>query len=101
MKNWDHLLNGHDKKPLWKFIVESEPEKIINWLTFKYIEDVLNPDQALKILIESKCLKKNRIDTILNEGYPSYTTAAWSPAGSFVFHLYVSNSTATDGFIPI
>ena len=35
-----------NKKPLWRFIVESEPEKILSWLTFKYIEDVLNPDQV-------------------------------------------------------
>ncbi len=72
---WD-LIAKKNKKPLWQFVVESEPEKIINWLTFKYIEDVLNPDQALKILNESKSLKKNRIEKILNEGYPSYTTAA-------------------------
>ena len=34
---WD-LIAKKNKKPLWKFIVESEPEKILSWLTFKYIE---------------------------------------------------------------
>ena len=72
---WD-LIAKKNKKPLWKFIVESEPERIIKWLTFKYIEDVLNPDQVLQILNESQSEKKFRIDSILNEGYPSYTTAA-------------------------
>ena len=72
---WD-LIAKKNKKPLWKFVSESEPEKILSWLTFKYIEDVLNPDQALQILKESQNKKKNRIDKILNEGYPSYTTAA-------------------------
>ena len=50
-------------------------QKKFSWLTFKYIEDVLTPDQALKILKDSQKIKA-RIDTILKEGYPSYTTAA-------------------------
>ena len=41
-------------------------EKIINWLTFKYIEDVLSPDQALEILYKSKGLIKNRLDLFDN-----------------------------------
>ena len=72
---WD-LIAKKNKKPLWRFVAESDPEKILSWLTFKYIEDVLNPDQALKILKDSQNDKKARIDTILKEGYPSYTTAA-------------------------
>ena len=64
-----------NKKPLWQFVVESEPEKIVSWLTFKYIEDVLTSDEALKILKNNQKINK-RIDTILKEGYPSYTTAA-------------------------
>ena len=35
---WD-LISRKNKKPLWKFVVESDPETIMNWLTFKYIED--------------------------------------------------------------
>ena len=72
---WD-LIAKKNKKPLWRFVAESVPEKILSWLTFKYIEDVLTPDQALKILKDSQNDKKARIDTILKEGYPSYTTAA-------------------------
>ena len=72
---WD-LIAKKNKKPLWRFVAESDPEKILSWLTFKYIEDALNPDQALKILKDSQNDKKARIDTILKEGYPSYTTAA-------------------------
>ena len=72
---WD-LIAKKNKKPLWRFVAESDPEKILSWLTFKYIEDVLTPDQALKILKDSQNDKKVRMDTILKEGYPSYTTAA-------------------------
>ena len=35
---WDLIAKKH-KKPLWQFVVESEPEKIVSWLTFKYIEE--------------------------------------------------------------
>ena len=72
---WD-LISKKNKKPLWKFVVESDPETIMNWLTFKYIEDVMTKDDAYKILTENQKHKKERTDIILTEGYPSYTTAA-------------------------
>ena len=72
---WDLISKKH-KKPLWKFVVESDPEKIMSWLTFKYIEDVMTKDDAYKILTENQKHKKERTDIILTEGYPSYTTAA-------------------------
>ena len=72
---WD-LIAKKNQKPLWQYVVESSPEKILSWLTFKNIEDVLSPDQAFKILELNQSKKQKRIDTILKEGYPSYTTAA-------------------------
>ena len=72
---WD-LISKKNKKPLWKFVVESSPETIMSWLTFKYIEDVMTKDDAYKILTENQKYKKERTDIILKEGYPSYTTAA-------------------------
>ena len=72
---WD-LIARKNQKPLWKFIVDSEPETIITWLTFKHIEDALTQDEAYNIILDSKKFKRDRIQTILNEGYPSYTTAA-------------------------
>ena len=72
---WD-LIAKQNKKPLWRYVVDSKPEKIISWLPFKHIEDVLNAEQALEIITESQKFKKDRLNTILNEGYPSYTTAA-------------------------
>ena len=72
---WD-LLAKKNKKPLWKFVVDSDPETIASWLPFKHIDDVLNRDEAIKILSLSDDVKTKRINTILEEGYPSYTTAA-------------------------
>ena len=72
---WD-LISKKNNKPLWRFIVDSKPETIMKWLTFKNIEDALTKDEAYKILSESQNYKENRIKIILEEGYPSYTTAA-------------------------
>ena len=72
---WD-LTAKKNKKPLWKFVIDSEPETIISWLTFKHIEDGLTKDEALNIITENQKYKNKRVEMILNEGYPSYTTAA-------------------------
>lgn len=72
---WD-IIAKKNQKPLWQFVVESKPETIMRWLTFKYIEDVISKDDAHKILTENQGFKKERINKILKEGYPSYTTAA-------------------------
>ncbi len=72
---WD-LIAKKNNKPLWRFIVDSEPETILNWLTFKHVEDVLSKEEAFEILSQNQKFKDQRIKTILEEGYPSYTTAA-------------------------
>ena len=72
---WD-IIAKKNKKPLWQFVVESKPETIMSWLTFKYIEDVMSKDDAFKILTDNQKFNKERTSKILQEGYPSYTTAA-------------------------
>ncbi|MDC1296474.1 fuconate dehydratase [Alphaproteobacteria bacterium] len=72
---WD-LIAKKNQKPLWQFVVESKPETIMGWLTFKYIEDVMTKDDAFKILLDNQKFVKERTSTVFKEGYPSYTTAA-------------------------
>jgi L-fuconate dehydratase len=72
---WD-IVSKKNQKPLWQFVVESKPETIMSWLTFKYIEDVMSKDDAFKILTENQEFISERKHKILKEGYPSYTTAA-------------------------
>ena len=52
------ILLLKNQKPLWKFIVDSDPETIMKWLTFKYIEDVLTKDEAFNILQNSQIHKE-------------------------------------------
>jgi len=33
---WD-LIAKKNQKPLWQFVVDSKPDTIMEWLTFKYI----------------------------------------------------------------
>jgi len=72
---WD-LIAKKSNKPLWKYIVEQDPDQIMNWLVFKYIEDTLSKEEAYNFLVESQKNKSERIEVLLREGYPSYTTAA-------------------------
>lgn len=72
---WDLIAKKY-QKPLWKYIVDCEPERIVSWMTFKYIEDVLSKNDAYTILENSQKFKNDRIAKIIEEGYPSYTTAA-------------------------
>lgn len=72
---WD-LLSRRANKPLWKMIVDMSPEELISCIDFKYLEDVLTPDEALAILEKLEPTKKEREQYLLENGYPSYTTGA-------------------------
>ena len=72
---WD-LIARKNKKPLWKYVVDSKPNKIIEWLPFKHIEDAISKNEALEILNLNQEFKNKRIKKLISEGYPSYTTAA-------------------------
>ena len=72
---WD-LYAKIEKKPLWQLLCEMSPEEIAGCIDFSYISDVLTPEEAIKILQEKSVGKKERIDTLLRDGYPAYTTSA-------------------------
>ena len=72
---WD-LYAKIEKKPLWQLLCEMSPEEIAGCIDFSYISDVLTPEEAIKILQEKSGGKKERLDTLLRDGYPAYTTSA-------------------------
>ncbi len=72
---WD-LISKKNKKPLWRYVVDTNPKKIIDWLPFKHVDDALSKNEALEILTKSQEYKNDRIKKLESEGYPSYTTAA-------------------------
>ena len=75
---WD-LLGKLEKKPLWKLLVDMDPEYLVNTLNFKYVEDVLTREEALQILKDLHPRRQELEQVILSQGYPAYTTGcAWS-----------------------
>ncbi|CAH1773130.1 unnamed protein product [Owenia fusiformis] len=72
---WD-LWAKIEGKPVWKLLVDMEPEKIISLIDFRYIEDALSKEEALEILRNNQAGKAEREKEIRTNGYPAYTTSA-------------------------
>jgi len=72
---WD-LWAKSEGKPLYRLLVDLEPEQVIAAIDFRYIEDALSPAEALGILQRARAGRDDRLATILQSGYPAYTTSA-------------------------
>jgi len=72
---WD-LYAKSEEKPLWRLLADMSPEEIVSCIDFSYISDVLTPDEAESILRKKSGGKKARIEQVMKEGYPAYTTSA-------------------------
>ncbi|PSL20169.1 L-fuconate dehydratase [Shimia abyssi] len=72
---WD-LLAKQSGKPVWRLVSEMSPEELVKLVDFRYMTDVLTPDEALDILRHGAVGKAARIETLKTEGYPCYTTSA-------------------------
>ncbi len=60
--------------PLWQLLASLTPEQIVALVDFRYLNDVLTPDQALAMLQAAEPGRADRQRTLLAEGYPAYTT---------------------------
>lgn len=72
---WD-LFAKVEKKPLWKLLSDMSPQQIVDCIDFSYITDALSPQEALTILSKAEPGKKERVEYLLKNGYPAYTTSA-------------------------
>lgn len=72
---WD-LWAKSEGKPLYRLLADLEPEQIIAAIDFRYIDDALSPAEALDILHRARAGRAERLATILESGYPAYTTSA-------------------------
>jgi L-fuconate dehydratase len=71
---WDMAARAAGK-PLWRFIADMTPEQIVRQVDFRYLTDALTPAQALDLLREAEAGKPARVEQLLSEGYPAYTTS--------------------------
>ncbi|KYF78692.1 fuconate dehydratase [Sorangium cellulosum] len=72
---WD-LWAKTARKPLWKLLVDMTPEELVRCVSFRYITDVLSPEEALEILRRSAATRGAREDEMRQRGFPAYTTSA-------------------------
>src|SRR5260221_2865650 len=56
---WDLYAKAEDK-PLWELLVDMTPEQVVDCIDFRYITDVLTPDEALVILRQHAASKAER-----------------------------------------
>jgi L-fuconate dehydratase len=72
---WD-LYAKVEGKPVWKLLVDMTPEQLVSCIDFRYITDVLTPDEALDILRKNAPTRGSREAQIGQRGYPAYITSA-------------------------
>lgn len=72
---WD-LYAKHERKPLWKLLVDMTPADIVACIDFKHVSDALTPEEALDILQRKSSTKHEREASVIQQGYPAYTTSA-------------------------
>jgi L-fuconate dehydratase len=60
--------------PLWRLLSEMSPEELVDLLDFRYLSDAITPNEALEILRSALPGRTARIDSLIRDGYPAYTT---------------------------
>ncbi len=72
---WD-LWAKVEGKPLWKLVADMTPEQFVGCVDFRYLTDVVTPDDAIQMLKRLEPTKAERIALLERDGYPAYTTSA-------------------------
>ena len=73
---WD-LWAKDEEKPLWKLLIELSPDKIINCIDWRHLEDSLSKKEAYDILEKNRLNKDNSEKKLLEYGLSAYSTAGW------------------------
>jgi L-fuconate dehydratase len=71
---WD-LWAKVEGKPLWRLLADMAPEELISCVDFRYITDMVTPEEALTLLRARQAGKADREAEMLRDGYPAYTTS--------------------------
>jgi L-fuconate dehydratase len=60
--------------PLWKLLLDLDPEQLVKVMDLSYVEEVLDEKKALQMLMEQQASRPAR-EGILEHGYPGYDTS--------------------------
>jgi L-fuconate dehydratase len=97
---WD-LAARRAGKPVWRFLADMSPERIVGLIDFRYIEDALTPAEALEILRSAEPGRDDRIAELERSGYPAYTTTPGWIGYSDEKLIQLSRRAVADGFSQI
>ncbi|KAL6865559.1 hypothetical protein ACO1O0_001653 [Amphichorda felina] len=69
---WGKILG----KPVWKIVCDMTPEEIVRCIDFRYITDVITPEESIEMLQKTHKNKEARLQEALeNRAVPAYTTS--------------------------
>lgn len=72
---WD-LWAKSENKPLWRLLADMSPAEMVRCIDFTYLTDAITPDEALQMLEDRQAGKSERMQHLLEKGYPAYSTSA-------------------------
>ncbi|MFC3999096.1 enolase C-terminal domain-like protein [Nocardiopsis sediminis] len=87
--------------PLWRLLARMSPEELVALVDFRYLTDALTPEEALELLRRAEPGRAQRIDRLLAEGYPAYTTTPGWLGYSDDKLVRLSRAAVADGFTQI
>jgi L-fuconate dehydratase len=70
---WD-LYARREGKPVWRLLAEMSPSQLVDLVDFRYLEDALTREEALEILRRAEPGRAQRLQHLLERGFPAYTT---------------------------
>ena len=85
-------------KPVWRLLADMSPEQIVSLVDFRYIDDALNPAEALQILRSARAGREDRIAELEQHGYRAYTTTPGWIGYSDEKLVQLSRAAVADGF---
>ena len=66
-----------EEKPMWKLLLDLKPEKVIDAIDWRYLEDALTKEEALQILDEKNGIHNELELSMIKKGPKAYSTAGW------------------------
>ncbi|MEQ9437256.1 enolase C-terminal domain-like protein [Hyphomonas sp.] len=72
---WD-ALSKRAGKPLWQYVSDMSPARFLSAIDFRHIRDYLPESAALERLEAQFAGRADRMERLLEDGYPAYTTSA-------------------------
>jgi len=66
---WD-LWAKFEGKPVWKLVADMPNEQLVGCLDFRYVSDMITPEEAIKILDREAEGLQSRIEEMQSVGYP-------------------------------